>query len=72
MNNLKLSNEMFESIKHVNENGGEFWYARESMEVLKYSKWQNFEIVVNKAIITCKNSNIDINYHFTDASKMIE
>ncbi len=29
----------FESIKHINENGIEFWYARELMVMLEYSKW---------------------------------
>ena len=31
----------FEEIKHINEYGEEFWYARELMSVLGYSKWQN-------------------------------
>lgn len=32
----------FESIKHLDENGEEFWYARELMRVLKYAKWQDY------------------------------
>ena len=72
MNNLQISNNTtFESIKHIDENGVEFWYARELMPILEYNKWQNFEIVIDKAIISCKNSNINISYHFTDVSKMI-
>lgn len=37
------TNQSFENIKHIDENGIEFWYARELMLVLQYTKWQNFE-----------------------------
>ena len=39
----------FESIKHTDENGVEFWYARELMTMLEYSKWWNFKNVIKKA-----------------------
>ncbi|MDO8655868.1 MAG: DNA damage-inducible protein D, partial [Nanoarchaeota archaeon] len=61
----------FESIKKVDENGLEYWTARELMEVLGYSNWQNFEIVVNKAKQSCVNSKQFSQDHFTDISKMI-
>ena len=66
-------NEMktFENIKHIDEDGVEFWYARELMLVLKYTKWQNFEKTINKAMISCKNSGISIKDCFTDVSKSI-
>lgn len=48
----------FEDIKHIDENGVEFWYARELMEMLEYSKWGNFRNVINKAKETCKGSGI--------------
>ena len=67
-----IRKEMFEDIKHIDEYGREFWYARELMPLLEYSKWQNFEIVVDKAITACKNSKINVQDHFTDVSKMIE
>ena len=41
----------FESIKHRDENGVEFWYARELMTMLEYSKWGNFKNVINKGDI---------------------
>ena len=31
------NNKSFENIKHINENGTEFWYARELMHILQYS-----------------------------------
>ena len=52
MKQIKKDNEStFESIKHVNEYGIEFWYARELMEALDYSKWSNFTGVIDKAKI---------------------
>ena len=52
----------FQSIKHINENGVEFWYAREFMPILQYSKWENLKKVINKKIqmIACENSGISI------------
>ena len=71
MSNIDKNNKSFEDIKHIDENGIEFWYARELMPILQYTKWQNFEKIIDKAKITCKNSNFDILDHFTDASKMV-
>ena len=68
----KYNETIFENIKHIDDNGNEFWYARELMPLLEYSKWQNFKIVIKKAVSACKNSDINIEYHFTDVSKMIE
>jgi DNA-damage-inducible protein D len=65
------NNETFEDIKHIDENGSEYWYAREIMTVLQYTKWQNFEKIIEKSKDACKNSDINVNDHFTDISKMV-
>ena len=62
----------FESIKHTDENGVEFWYARELMTMLEYSKWGNFVKVIDKAKQSCENSNISTFYHFADVGKMVK
>ena len=62
----------FEDIKHTDENGIEFWYARELMPTLQYSNWQNFEKIIHKAMISCENSNINVTDHFTDINKMVQ
>ena len=60
----------FDEIGHE-ENGVEFWYARELMHLLDYSKWQNFENVLSKAKVACANNGIVVEDHFADASKMV-
>jgi len=72
LNNMDKNDKSFENIKHIDENGVEFWYARELMKVLQYSKWQNFEKIINKAKTSCKNSDISVFEHFTDVSKTIK
>ena len=69
--NKNYTNQSFEDIKHIDENGIEYWYARELMPILQYAKWQNFKKIINKAMIACENSEISIDYCFTDVSKPI-
>ena len=47
---MTYSDETFESIKHINEYGQEFWYARELQTALEYSEWRNFKKIIDKAI----------------------
>ena len=62
----------FESIKHIGENGIEFWLARELQEVLDYKEWRNFEKVIDTAKIACKISQQEISDHFIVTSKAVE
>ena len=71
MKNAKKENQTFEDIRHIDENGVEFWYARELMPILEYSNWQNFEKIVKKAKISCENSDISVLDHFTNVNKMV-
>ena len=61
MKKIDKSNKSFEDIKHIDENGVEFWYARELMTILEYNKWENFEKVINKAKEACENGRVSIN-----------
>ena len=70
-NNTNYNNKTFEDIKHIDENGVEFWYARELMSVLQYSNWQNFGRIVDKAKVSCENSDITVLDHFTNVNKMV-
>ena len=42
------------------------------MPVLQYSNWQNFKRIINKAKMSCQNSNISVLDHFIDVSKMVQ
>ncbi len=61
----------FEQIKHVSEDGQEFWYARELSTILEYVQWRNFVKVLDRAKLACKNSGYNIDHHFADVSKTI-
>ena len=72
MNELKEYTErLFEDIKHIDENGNEFWYARELMSLLEYSKWENFNSVIQKSVLSYSNSNNDDSYWFPEVRKPI-
>ena len=65
------NNIVFEKIKHIDENGVEFWYARDLQSVLEYKQWKNFIKVVDKAKEACLNSRLNIIEHFISINKNI-
>ena len=66
----KYSQKLFEEIKHLDENGGEYWFARELMPLLDYSKWERFSNVIENAKIACENSGCSVEEHFPGAGKL--
>ncbi len=46
---IETNKNMFESIKHIDENGSEYWEARELQKVLEYKEWRYFYAVIEKA-----------------------
>ena len=64
------NNQTFEEIKHIDENGIEFWYARELQVVLDYKEWRKFEGVIKRAKEACKNAGISEVEHFVGADKL--
>ena len=73
MSNIeKYSENIFESIKHIDQNGNEYWYARELSKVLEYRDWRNFQKVVDKAIISAKNSVSDNGDWLVEVNKPIK
>ncbi len=67
-----FNNNIFEEIKHVDEFGNEFWYARELQLLIGYKEWRFFSSVIEKAQIACSQSNNDISAHFGVYSKIIK
>ena len=66
-----MSNTIFENIKNIDENGNEYWSARDLQDALQYKEFRNFETAIKKAITACENSDINVSDHFVDANKMI-
>lgn len=63
---------VFEDIKHLDEQGNEYWYGRELMTALEYSSWDKFKNnVIEKSKIACQNSEIPVNEHFSRVGKSL-
>ena len=68
---IEIYKKKFDDIRHEEE-GVEFWCARELMELLEYVQWRNFEKIIEKPKITCENNGIIGTDHFAEVSKMVE
>jgi DNA-damage-inducible protein D len=71
---IELMNErltIFDQIKHVAEDGVEFWFARELMITLEYDEWRNFQNILNKARASLTTSEGTVDNHFVDVNKMV-
>ena len=71
-NIIEYGTSVFEDIKHIDENGSEYWLAREMQKVLEYREWRNFKLVIDKAKMACEISSFNTSDHFVDFNKMIE
>ena len=72
MKDLMINYDVFENIKHKDEEGNEYWYARELKEVLEYVQWRRFESVIDKAKTSCEKSNVVFGDHFANVGKMVD
>lgn len=64
--------QVFEQIKHTDEVGNEYWFARELSPILEYTEWRNFSKVIDRAMLACRNSGFVISDQFVEANKLIE
>lgn len=62
----------FEAAAYVDDEGVEYWTARDLQKLLGYSDYRNFLNIVNKAKEACTNSGNNIEHHFVDVTDMIE
>ena len=63
----------FDSILKVVEEGNiEYWLARDLMPLLGYTRWENFETAIKRAMTACENSGIPVSDQFRDVTKLIE
>ena len=62
----------FEEIKHVKDDGTEYWSARELALAIDYTQWRNFQNVLKRAMIACENSGHRIEDDFAEVSKIVD
>ena len=67
----ELEFNIFESIKHIDEEGNEYWSARKLQKVLNYSQWRRFEETIERAMISCETSKYKLSDHFANIGKMV-
>lgn len=67
---VSFLNKKFEDCAFEYE-GIECWSARDLQVLLEYTQWRNFEEVIEKAKISCKNAEQKIENHFADVNKTI-
>ena len=72
MDTKNYSEEIFENLKHINEYGQEFWYARELQSALEYSQWRRFSDAIERAKTACEKSGLSIQDHFADVGTMVK
>ena len=73
MNNIEQYKEKtFENIKHIDDNGNEYWEARELQQILGYKEWWYFSAVIEKAQVACSQSNNNINSNFGVNTKIVK
>lgn len=67
----QLTTPNFESIKHLDEEGTEYWLARELYPLLGYTRWEGFQKPLARAKESCFKSNIPVENHFHHLTKMV-
>lgn len=67
-----IDESLFESIKHINEYGMEYWTARELMPVLEYKQWRQFSDAIDRAKKACETSGNRVFDYFADARKIVK
>lgn len=67
-----MKNAFDEIVKIIQEKAVEFWYARDLMALLGYDRWENFHKAIERAIDSCKASEIEPADHFRSVTKMVQ
>ena len=69
---IRHGESMFDSIRHINEYGQEYWTARELFGVLGYKQWRDFKKVIEKAVRSCETSDNKVSDHFARTRKIVK
>ena len=73
MNEIKeYTEKIFEVIRHIDENGYEYWNARELQNILGYNQWRSINDLIKMAKVACKESQNNVDDHFALQCKMVD
>lgn len=67
----QIKNQFDNVIQVTEEEQIEYWYARDLMRLLGYSRWENFEKAIGRAVESCETAQIDVLDHFREVTKLI-
>jgi DNA-damage-inducible protein D len=62
----------FDGIRHVGDDGNEYWLARQLAPMLGYPQWRNFLPALEKAREACRTSGQQVADHFAVMREMVE
>ena len=60
-----------DDLRHEDENGVEFWYARDLQKLMGYTEWRNFEIAIARAMTSAQTGETPVGSHFVEVNKMV-
>ncbi len=69
---IQLHSDFESSVQTVEDDGAEFWLARDLQELLGYSQWRSFAGVIDKAVTSCINAGYEPGDHFARVRKMVD
>ena len=68
---VQIKEQFDNAIQVIEEERIEFWYARDLMKLLGYSRWENFQKAIGRAVESCETTQVEVLDHFRDVTKMI-
>lgn len=63
---------VFDQYACTDEDGVEYWLARDIMKPLGYVQWRNFETAIKRAMVSCETAKTPVQNHFAEVSKMVD
>lgn len=59
------------AVQRADDEGIEFWFARDLQAPLGYARWENFQTAIQRAMESCEASGHAVSDHFRGVTKMI-
>ena len=69
---VEQHHETFEGIRQFDDEGNEYWVARDLQPLLEYAAWDKFKRVIEKAMEACRQSGNEVDDHFSQTAKMVD